>query len=313
MKKLTIFTAPKPFVNPHISIIQKNAIQSWIALGDQVEVILIGEEEGLAEIANELDVAYFPNVKRNAYGTPLVSDIFCLARQHASADILCYINADVILTPDILTAMMITAARWKAFLIVGQRWDLDVKQELKYEENWVNAIRADVQKYGRLHPAGGSDYFMFPKECYKHMPDFAIGRAGWDNWMFYEARRKNWPLIDASQSVMIVHQDHDYSHLPKGQPHYRLPETGENVRMAGGPRAIFNLFDADYRLTNIGLEEMPMNWKKFWREVEIFPLIILRAKWLSQLFFVILHPLKGYREFRHWLAEALKRNSEEVK
>jgi hypothetical protein len=310
MKKLTIFTAPKPFSHEHINIIQRNAIRSWLALGEQVEIFLIGEEAGLAEVAREYGVSHFPDVARNALGTPLVSDIFAIARQHASADMLCYINADVILTPDILLAMMITAAKWDKFLIVGQRWDLDVRHLLDFPDNWVEILQEDIEKRGRLHPAGGSDYFLFPKKCFKHMPAFAIGRAGWDNWMFYQARRKDWPLVDASQSVMIVHQDHDYSHLPQGQPHYRLPETNENVKLAGGARAIFNLLDADYQLTPGKLQETPLTWKKIWREVEIFPLIILRATWLAQIIFFILHPLRGYRELRQWLSSVIHEQGE---
>jgi hypothetical protein len=38
---VTFFTAPKPFTNPHINIIQRNAIQSWIRLGDKVQVLLL--------------------------------------------------------------------------------------------------------------------------------------------------------------------------------------------------------------------------------------------------------------------------------
>jgi hypothetical protein len=311
MKKLTIFTAPKPFTNEHINRIQRNAIRSWLALGDQIEVILIGEEAGMASVSEEYGVRYFPEVARNSSGTPLVNDIFAIARQYASADMLCYVNADVILTPDILLAMMITAAKWDKFLIVGQRWDLDVQQSLEFPENWVEEIQKDVKKRGRLHPVGGSDYFLFPKNCFKHMPPFAIGRAGWDNWMFYQARRKNWPLVDASQSVMIVHQDHDYGHLPQGQPHYRLPETFENVKLAGGPRTIFNLLDADYQLTPSKLQETPLTWKKFWREVEIFPLIVLHATWLAQISFFILHPQRGYRELRQWMRDIKNHNGEQ--
>ena len=50
MAFLTIFTAPKPFTNPHINIIQRNAIQSWMRLKD-VEVLLIGDEAGIPEAA----------------------------------------------------------------------------------------------------------------------------------------------------------------------------------------------------------------------------------------------------------------------
>ncbi len=31
---LTLFTAPKPFTNPHIALIQRNAFRSWQALGE---------------------------------------------------------------------------------------------------------------------------------------------------------------------------------------------------------------------------------------------------------------------------------------
>ena len=33
MSFLTIFTAPKPFTDPHINLIQRNALRSWLALG----------------------------------------------------------------------------------------------------------------------------------------------------------------------------------------------------------------------------------------------------------------------------------------
>ena len=46
MPLITLFTAPKPFTNPHIALIQRNALRSWQALGTEVEVLLIGQEEG---------------------------------------------------------------------------------------------------------------------------------------------------------------------------------------------------------------------------------------------------------------------------
>ena len=53
MTFLAVFTAPKPFLNPHINTIQRNAIQSWMHLGTDVEVFLMGNEEGMAEVASE--------------------------------------------------------------------------------------------------------------------------------------------------------------------------------------------------------------------------------------------------------------------
>jgi hypothetical protein len=298
MPDLTIFSAPKPFTNPHIALIQRNAILSWINLGPQVEVILIGEEDGLAECAAELGVRHLSNVARTGSGTPLVSAMFELARQNSSSPLLACVNADILLMPDFVQAAKGLAAQAGQFLMVGQRWDLDVRQPLDFSPGWPERLRQDAQTRGKLHRASGSDYFIFPRGCFVDMPAFAIGRAGWDNWMIYAGRRSGWPVVDGTQSIMIVHQNHDYSHLPGGQPHYRHPETFENVRLAGGKRAIFELQDVNRQLVNGRLQPVPFSWAKFWREAEIFPLVTLHSKLLGQIFFALFHPLKAYREFR---------------
>jgi hypothetical protein len=99
MTFLTLFSAPKPFTNPHIAMIQRNAIKSWTLLPD-VEVILLGEEDGLAESAQELGVKHIPHVECNTNGTPLISSMFKLARENSESDLLCIVNADMILMPD---------------------------------------------------------------------------------------------------------------------------------------------------------------------------------------------------------------------
>jgi hypothetical protein len=298
MSTLTIFSAPKPFTNPHIATIQRNAIQSWMELGSEVEVILVGEEVGLAEVAAELGVRHLPDVRRNAEGTPMVSSIFDLARQNSSSPLLAYVNADILLLPDFLHSTKQVAQAARTFLVVGQRWDLDVRERMEFSAGWQDRLLQDVKNRARRHVATGSDYFIFPRSCFADMPDFAIGRAGWDNWMIYAARRKGWACVDASDAVQIVHQDHDYSHLPGNQPHYKLPETFENIRLAGGRLTIFNLVDADKRLVDGKLLTANHTSTKFWREVEIFPLIRLNSYRLGQLFYAIFHPRKAWYHFR---------------
>ena len=60
---ITIITSPKPFSNSHIATIQRNAIQSWMHLGPEVEVILIGNEPGLIEVAEEYKLKHLPDVQ----------------------------------------------------------------------------------------------------------------------------------------------------------------------------------------------------------------------------------------------------------
>src|SRR5215213_8443479 len=147
MSLITLFSAPKPFTNPHIALIQRNAIQSWTLLPD-VEVILLGEEAGLAETAREFGVEHIPNVSRNESGAPLISTMFQLARENSNSDLLCIINTDMILMSDFLEAAMQsrslllgkrTASRsTPRFVLLSQRWDLDVTQPIEFTEGWQN-------------------------------------------------------------------------------------------------------------------------------------------------------------------------------
>jgi hypothetical protein len=298
MTSLTIFSAPKPFTNAHIAKIQRNAIRSWKILGLDVEVILFGQEEGLAEAAVELGVRHIAEVGCNDQGTPLINSMFAQVRTKCDSPLLAFINADILVFSDLLRIAQRVSQRQSKFLIVGQRWDLEVEEELVFPADWEAVMRQHLKIAGKLHPPTGSDFFIFPRTCFQVIPNLAVGRAGWDNWMIYEARQQGWHVIDATGGIDIIHQSHDYSHLPGGQPHYRLPETSENVRLAGGKRHIFHLIDCDRILQYDKINPYPLTWQKFWREIEIFPLIGLHSELLGQLFFAIIHPIKAYREWR---------------
>lgn len=268
MSELTIFSAPKSFTNPHINIIQRNAIQSWTHLGPQIQVLLVGEEDGLGEAAVEFKVPLLPGVKRNESGTPLVSSIFQLARQASQSPLLAYVNADVLLLPDFPQAALQVAGQLERFLIIGQRWDLDVRRLLDFSTGWQQRLRQELQQCGRLHLPAGSDYFIFPRALFAEMPEFAIGRAGWDNWMIYHARRQNWPVIDGTPSITVIHQDHDYSHLPGGRPHYEMPESRVNEALAGGSANLYMVLDSDRQLIHGRVRRPRWTWLRTLRRLE---------------------------------------------
>ena len=301
MSLITIFITPKGFDREHIALIQRNAIRSWKALGSDVDILLIGDDPGVEENAKALGVRHIRNVKRNASGTPMLDDIFRLARENSDSPLLAYVNADIILKRDFVDVSRKILEKEKKFLLVGQRWDLDVQTDLDFSEGWESAFDEDLNARGRRHPAGGSDYFVFPRGIFQEIPAFAIGRSGWDNWMFYEARVRGWKLINCSSAINIIHQDHDYAHLPNGLPHYRQPESAENVKAAGGKRTIFTLLDCNYQADAAGaVSRIPLdNKKKILREIEIFPLVTLKSKVLGNLFFALFHPKKAYSEFRN--------------
>ena len=251
-------------------MIQRNAIKSWTLL-PEVEVILLGEETGLAEAARDLGVKHISDVERNESGTPLVSSMFQLARQNSHSDLLCIINADMILMPDFLEAARRSHLQREGFVLLSQRWDLDITQPLEFTDGWEKRLRSAVRERGSLHRPAGSDFFLFPLSSYIDIPNFTIGRAGWDNWMIYKARKEKWTVIDCTPSLMIVHQNHDYSHLPGGKPHYEHPDTNENIRLAGGEANIrYTILDATHQLVGGKLVRPKLTYLRFMRGVELF-------------------------------------------
>jgi len=250
---LTIFSTPKPFKG-HIKTIQTNAFQSWVSLRPACEVILFGDEEGSAEVAAELGIRHIPEVGCNEYGTPLISSMFEIAQDVASYQLMCYVNADIILMSDFLLA--IRQIQWQSFLLVGQRWDVDIKDLLDFSKlDWQEQLRTRLAKEGNLHAPSGLDYFVFSHGMYRDIPPFAIGRPGWDNWMVYWARSLKVPVIDATRVITAIHQNHDYSHHPEGKAGvWEGPEAERNRELLGGDYYAFGLLDAPYRLTPTGLK-----------------------------------------------------------
>lgn len=299
---VTIFSTPKPFTQPHVSLIQTNALNSWVHLGREVNVLLIGAEDGVDQAAKKAGVDLLPGVKRNPLGTPLVSSIFELARKNSDSPLMAYVNADILLTTEFVSIMHDVRKQSEKFLVVGRRWDLEMEELLDFSGDWESRIRLLVKEKARLHPAGGSDYFIYPRTCFQWIPDMVIGRAGWDNWMIFEARRQGWQVIDATSSYKVIHQQHDYAHLPDGKPHYRLPESNENVARAGGQYAIYTLADANWQLTRSGLGKQPLTWKRLIREIEIFPAVHLNWAWGAKAFHAFFHPTRTYWRFRKWLS-----------
>ncbi len=276
MSLITLFAALKPFTEPRISISQRNAIESWKRLGD-VDVLLLGDEAGIAAASREIGVRHLPEVARNANNTPLVSSMIEAARENSDSPLLCIINADMILLPDFFQAAKEVAELLKAgnaleknFVLVSQRWDLDVPAPISFDEGWESQLHAAVRQQGRLHRPTGSDFFLFPRGCYMDVPDFAIGRAGWDNWMIYKAHTERWPVIDCTGSVTVIHQNHDYRHLPGGRPHYDHPDTEVNTRLAGGQAATrYTILDATHAFTDGRLIRPRPSYARFMRRLEL--------------------------------------------
>jgi hypothetical protein len=259
---LTFFTTAKPFKG-HSGIIQCNALQSWMLLDPDVEVILFGDDEGAADVAKKLSARHEPYVERNEFGTKRLDYMFRRAQAIGRHDVLCYINCDIILLPDFLKALSRVRAAHPRFLMVGRRWDTDVTEPIDFSvAGWQDRSRALAQEKGKMQPGYSVDYFAFRRGLYKDIPPLVIGRIWWDHWLVWRAREEGVAVVDISQVAISIHQNHGYSYHPEGATGVWTDEQARhNLELAGGRGHLYTIDDATHLLKPDGER---VNWKRLW-------------------------------------------------
>jgi hypothetical protein len=231
MPYLTLFSIPKGFSDPHVSLIQRNALASWRALGPDVEVFVMGDDPGVAEAADEFGSTHVGNPAKNEFGTPMLDWAFREAAARGSGDLLCYVNADIILLEDFLAAARRLPR--EAHLSIGQRWNCDIRSPIDFARDDAS-LSSWARQSGTLDLGRGSDYFVYPRGTDFDLPPFAVGRPGWDNWIIGRTLDLGLPLIDITDSVTVIHQNHDYGHVADRRgSDWEGPEAQRNRQLGG--------------------------------------------------------------------------------
>ena len=244
-------------------MIQRNALRSWTLLDADVEVILFGDDAGAAETARELGLRHEPEVARNRFGTKRLDAMFRRAQEIARHELLCYCNCDILLKQDFCAALARVHGAHRRFLMVGRRWDTDIAEPLDFADaEWERGAEALAHERGAQQPGWSIDYFAFPRGLYAEMPALVIGRVWWDHWLVWKAREQGAEVVDASEAVTAIHQNHGYGYHPQGaRGVWSDEQAAENYRLAGGRWHLQTIDDATHIL---GVDGERANWKRLW-------------------------------------------------
>jgi len=282
---LTIFTIPKAFKG-HIDVIQRNAIKSWSLLQPKCDVILVGDDEGTAEAAEDLGVRHLPQVERNEYGTPLLNSAFNLAQGAASHHLMCHINADIILMNDFMEAVQRVQESSNRFLMTAQRWELEINDHLEFCSGWEDELLQEVFKKGQLSHATGIDFWVYSEGLVDGMPPFAVGRIATESWLLYKARLMHADLIDSTPALVSIHQNHDYAHHPGGLVGIGTGvESQRNRQLVGGKSYFFTIRDRTHILTAKDMKrsrDVWTTWRALRTSLVLYPTMPLPLKLASR-------------------------------
>jgi hypothetical protein len=253
---ITFLSSPKPFHGADKEN-QYRAIRSWLAAGDNAEVILYGNSAGIDLAGESLGVRVEKRVGCAPSGLPYFAAIAAHAAEHGKHDLQVYLNCDILLAG--LPAAM-ARTEFDHFLLIGQRIDLgegvfvDVSQV-----DWPERLKVLVAE-GKacLHLPTGIDYFGFHRGMWKSLPPIVIGRGGYDIALIAHCMRNGIPVIDATFAVAALHQFHDYGHVQGGGlTVWRGADARQNLALAGGAWSATMVSDATYVFKEAAVSRRP--------------------------------------------------------
>ena len=250
---LTFFTTAKPF-QELTAIHQRNALKSWKNLAPGVEVIVFGNDAGVAEACAELGLRHESHMELHGSGMKYLDYMFRRAQEIAGNDYLCYSNCDIIQMSAFRKAIEKSLAWRTQFLLVARRWDTDVNAPISFEKpGWEDRLRELAVKTGKQQIPDFIDFFVFPRGLYNEVPPLLVGRSYWDHWLVWKALSSEVPVVDASRFVVAVHQNHEYGYHPQGKQGTSEDDLARrNVELAGNGKHLRSIPDATHAMTRKG-------------------------------------------------------------
>lgn len=252
--KFLIVSTFKPLVSEQFLIEQTNALQSWIHLdfGSDIEkeIVIFGSDQGVPEMCSMYNVKNVVEVAKNNKGVPLINDILRRGSEMITyEDLIMYINGDIILCQDFvdtIRSFISTHRAVRSCLLTCMRFDLYDYQLLDFVSGKsINDQLSDMSKTGKWSEPSAIDLFIFKKDNYERMPDFAVSRLLFDTWMVDYAVKNFEMTVNMTPTVTVYHQYGKWYHDNKivDRPDWNsewwlkvdYDSVQKNILLAGNP------------------------------------------------------------------------------
>ena len=221
---VTLFTS---WVSTHEKYTcHNNTLYNWKSLKPYVQPILFSNERQLKLEAKRKGWIVMPiHASGTKQNVPILKVMFEVAMEISSSTFYAYANGDILFTDSLIHTLldlaksdMLTEDDPKPILVVGRR--TNVYNVTRQKAKTWSSIQNAVDKFGKLFKVDAEDYFITTKYYpWYSIPDVVIGRPGYDNWLVWNSRRlKHW-TIDATNTLLAVHQTTDSEGNTEGHFH----------------------------------------------------------------------------------------------
>ena len=151
------------------------------------------------------------NISRLRKKIPILSDMFKQTLRECKTPFVGFANADILFDESIIRTLeyliqVIDVDNW-TILITGKRRNVNMTKYDLGSGNNLTKISLMTQEVDFFH-GKAQDYFIISRKGlpWTEIPDFVIGRNGYDNWLLVMAQKWNVMAIDVSLTLVALHQ-----------------------------------------------------------------------------------------------------------
>jgi len=264
---ITILASPKPFIGIDKEN-QYRAINNWKTISCRYEIILYGNSIGIENAGKDLNVKVVNQIRSTENGIPYFGAIVEHASKYGEYDTQLFLNCDILLSN---IDEVLFNVKFQNFLIIGQRIDLSEGTIIDQSISDFEILKKELLNLNKakLHEPTGVDYFIFKKNQWNNIDEIVIGRGGYDSALLNFTKKSGIPIIDATNSIIALHQFHNYNHVKGSEQTVFYGIDAKNNLLHAGKHSLLTISDSDYAINKDEILYFPCRGDKI-RQFELF-------------------------------------------
>ncbi|KAL3860540.1 hypothetical protein ACJMK2_010656 [Sinanodonta woodiana] len=238
---LTLFTSWNDSKDKHL--VHNITSVNWLSLRPFVVPVVFTNESGVTEACNNSGWMILPVRVSAAEGVPVLKYMYIDAMEKFNSDFYAYSNSDILFTDTLIKTLLSLLAHNSSSkthtFIIGKRTNVD-NVTMVEGSSWIELTKV-AKKRGKIFTGYAEDYFITSSSYpWKDIPEVVIGRRAYDNWLVLNARKQKHQVIDASDTILAVHQTtkagnfEGHSHKNGEYNHKLLAKLYRSIRYGAG-------------------------------------------------------------------------------